>query len=360
MKNSFSPIKSFCITSLFVISSINAAPDPNFHIYLLFGQSNMAGGGNTAGLNQQDCDTTSRAKVLAFCDCPNLQLCPNTGGRTKDKWYTAVPPLHICSEGVSPGDYFAKTMLDSIHEDISIGLIPCALSGQSINVFKKGTSGIAIPNWAHPTLGSSSAYEWMLNRCKIAQESGVIKGILFHQGESDNGQSTWINTTKTIFDNLKNDLTLDDNIPVVVGELVQDGACCSGHNTLVNQLASEYPHCAVASSNGLKRKDQYHFNIEGMREMGKRFANAILSLSDNTYIPRKGTVHIKEFKNSAVASGRSVRSWNGDLVVYSLDGKILTVLNSKSSADAWFKMRKRKAFIVSHKVINDAQMVVIP
>jgi len=132
----------------FFVSIPEAAPDSNFHCYLLFGQSNMAGGGNTTGIIDEDCDTTPRVKVLAFCDCAEGagQNCREySSKREHDKWYTAFPPLHICSEGISPGDWFAKTMLDSIHEDITIGLIPCALSGQSIKVFVKGGKNFIIP-----------------------------------------------------------------------------------------------------------------------------------------------------------------------------------------------------------------------
>ena len=191
---------SLSFVVILLAMQINAAPDPNFHCYLLFGQSNMAGGGAGVSLGGSgsgtmiaaDCDTSTRVKSLAFCNCNaryNTTCSQYTESRTNDTWYTARPPLHICNEGVSPGDWFAKTMLDSIHEDIKIGLIPCALSGMALNVFEKGGSGFNIPTWAHPTLGNSSPYAWMLARCKLAQQTGVIKGILLHQGESGAGGS---------------------------------------------------------------------------------------------------------------------------------------------------------------------------
>jgi hypothetical protein len=170
MRTRLLPFGATLIVWLF--ASLKAAPDPNFHLYLLFGQSNMAGGGNSIELIPDDCDTNSRVRVLAFCDCPagTSPDCEQySSTRTHDKWYTASPPLHICSEGISPGDWFAKTMLDSIRADISIGLIPCALSGQSIKVFEKGSNNFNIPTWAHPTIGNNSPYDWMISRCKVAK-----------------------------------------------------------------------------------------------------------------------------------------------------------------------------------------------
>lgn len=346
----------------FFVSMLAAAPDPNFHCYLLFGQSNMAGGGNTSGLIDGDCDTTPRVKVLAFCDCTegSGQNCRTySSKREHDKWYTAFPPLHMCSEGISPGDWFAKTMLDSIHEDITIGLIPCALSGQSIKVFVKGGGNFNIPTWAHPTIGNNSPYDWMLARCKTAQESGVIKGILFHQGESDPGADYWISTTKGIFDNLKTDLGLNDSLPVVVGELIPS---YTNHNPLVRQLADQYPKCGLASSEGLTAKDQYHFNPDGMRAMGKRYAEAFLALADNDYVPRKGTTsaaggHAKRIRSYY---RQNIRSWNGDEKVYSLDGKVLPKCGNSEHLNARYHLRSGNVYLVVRGNGAEMRMVVVP
>jgi hypothetical protein len=278
----------------------HAAPDPNFHLFLCFGQSNMAGGAKP-GVGA-DCDTSTpgaqRVKVLAFTDCNAMSTaCPSLKiVRTRDTWYTAFPPYNNCGEGIGPMDYFAKTMVDSVREDIRIGLVPCALPGQSIKVFVKGSLD-TIPSYTQPAGISRDAYGWMVKRAKIAQQSGVIKGILFHQGESDNGQAWWVATTKGVIADLKKDLGLGD-IPVVLGELVQEKAvsdtgnpCCAAHNTLIRQLASELPYCAVASSKGLHMRTndtwRAHFDLPGMRELGKRYALEFLKLANIEWVPRK-------------------------------------------------------------------------
>jgi len=353
------------------VTALQAQVDPDFHCYLLFGQSNMAGGGagvaigesGSGSLNSSDCDTSSRVKVLAFsnCNAGSIVACKNSPqGRTADKWYTASPALHICNEGVSPGDWFAKTMLDSIRSDIKIGLIPCALSGQGLQVFVKGGSNFNIPNWAHPTLANSSPYTWMLNRCKIAQQTGVIKGILLHQGESGAGNKAWGDVAKQIMDDLKKDLGLADNIPVIVGELRQDSkACCAGTNKAINDFAKSYPHCGLASSQNLsvQSDDPYHFNPEGMRELGKRYARAFLSLADREYMPRIGDVAVKNPQKSPTLSAATIRTMKDNIQVYSLDGK--RVSRSQINGELSGAVHSGNVYLVAGKTGQTMQLMML-
>lgn len=359
------------ISVVVAVVALQAQVDPDFHCYLLFGQSNMAGGGagvalggsGSGTLNSADCDTSPRVKVLAFstCNAGSIVACKNSPqGRTADKWYTASPALHICNEGVSPGDWFAKTMLDSVHKDIKIGLIPCALSGQGLQVFVKGGSNFNIPNWAHPTLANSSPYTWMLNRCKIAQQTGIIKGILLHQGESGSGGRPWGDVAKQIIDDLKKDLALPNNIPVVVGELRQDSkACCASGNTAINAFAKSYPSCGLASSQNLgvqtDADDPYHFNPEGMRELGKRYARAFLGLADRQYIPRIGDVAIKNPNRSAVINAANMRLLNSNIQMYSLDGKIVS--RNKITSDLSGVSHSGNVYLVSGKSGQHTQLM---
>lgn len=106
---------------------VAAEPDPNFHIYLLFGQSNMEG---AAPIEAQDRITNDRVKVMANINCSNL-------GRTYGNWYTASPPLNRCWGGLGPGDYFGKTMADGMPSSVTIGLVPAAVSGTPIELYQK-------------------------------------------------------------------------------------------------------------------------------------------------------------------------------------------------------------------------------
>ena len=99
----------FCLM-MGCVNMINAQ-DPNFHIYLSFGQSNMEG---NARIEPQDTvNVNDRFKVLEAVDCPNLD-------REKGKWYTAAPPLCRCRTGLTPTDYFGRTMVENLPENVKV------------------------------------------------------------------------------------------------------------------------------------------------------------------------------------------------------------------------------------------------
>jgi hypothetical protein len=224
-----------------------------FHVFLLLGQSNMAGYPKAL---DSDKNVDPRIQVLGYDAC-------SATGRQADKWATAVPPLHECWQGaIGPGDNFAKTMLSSIPAGDKIGLVPCAISGEKIETFMKS---------------GGSKYNWIISRAKAAQQAGgVIEGILFHQGESNSGDSSWPGKVKTLITDIRTDLGIG-NVPFLAGELLYSGSCAS-HNTLVKQLPSTITNAFVISANGLSvdtsdTKYNLHFNHDSQVTFGKRYAD---------------------------------------------------------------------------------------
>jgi hypothetical protein len=225
-----------------------------FHCFLLIGQSNMHGGPAADAADRQEND---RILVLGYDNCSST-------GRRENEWDVASPPLHSCGEGIGPGDWFAKTLIQNVPSNETIGLIPCAVSGEAIETFMRG----------------GSHYNMIINRAKIAQQDGgVIEGILFHQGESNNGDNNWPNNVAQMVRDIKSDLGLGD-IPFLPGELLYSGDA-SGHNTLVNQLPNVIPNCHVVSAEGLNMKPgdswRLHFDHDSVVEFGKRYARAMRS-----------------------------------------------------------------------------------
>ena len=125
-------------------------------------------------------------------------------------------------------------------------------------------------------------YKRLVDMAKIAQESGVIKGILLHQGESNNTQQDWPQKVKLIYDRLLNDLNLNaEETPLFVGEMVskQEGGACWGHNAVIAKVPSVIPNSYVISSANCPQKgDGLHFTAQGYRIMGQRYAKAALEL----------------------------------------------------------------------------------
>ena len=108
MKKNRIKLKFIVFTGLLLCTLNVFSQDPNFHIYLCFGQSNMEGKGN---IEEQDKTVDSRFQVMQSVDCSDL-------GRMKGKWRTAAPPLVRCNTGLTPADYFGRTMVAELPDSI--------------------------------------------------------------------------------------------------------------------------------------------------------------------------------------------------------------------------------------------------
>jgi len=262
-----------------LISNMNIfSQDKNFYIYLCLGQSNMEG---NARIEAQDTiSVDSRFQVMATVDCSN-------NGRVKGNWYTAVPPLCRCRTGLTPADYFGRTMVANLPKNIKVGVINVAVGGCKIELFDKDNyeSYVATaPDWMKNMVKEydGNPYARLVEMAKLAQKGGVIKGILLHQGESNTNDSIWPQKVKGVYDNLIKDLNLNPkNVPLLAGELVnadQKGACAS-MNKIIATLPKTISNSYVISSAGCpQRGDGLHFTVVGYRELGKRYAAQMLSL----------------------------------------------------------------------------------
>ncbi len=231
--------------------------EPVFHVFLLLGQSNMAGYPKAQAADKTE---NPRIKVLGFDAC-------GATGRVADQWDTAAPPLHECWNGaIGPGDYFAKTLIDEYPAQDTIGLVPSAISGEKVETFMKA---------------GGSKYSWLMSRAKAAQDAGgVIEGILFHQGESNCGDPAWPGKVKTLVSDLRADLGLG-NVPFLAGELLYTGNC-KQHNSLVNQLPSQITNAFVVSAQGLAGDPadtqwNLHFGHDAQVTFGTRYAEKMIS-----------------------------------------------------------------------------------
>jgi enterochelin esterase-like enzyme len=253
--------------------------DPNLYIYLCFGQSNMEG---AAKIEADDTIINSRLKLLSALDCPDL-------GRIQGQWYDAKPPLCRCNTRLSPVDYFGKTMIANLPDNVKIGLVHVAVAGSKIEIFDKekyktylDTSATAKP-WMIKMAEAygGNPYQRLVDMAKIAQKAGVIKGILLHQGESNTGDQEWPSKVKKVYDDLLSDLDLRPNsIPLLAGEVVGDdqNGLCASMNKIIAKLPLVLPRAYIIPSIGLPAApDRLHFNSEGVREFGKRYAGRMLS-----------------------------------------------------------------------------------
>jgi hypothetical protein len=252
--------------------------DKKFYIFLCFGQSNMEG---NAKIQPQDTvNVDPRFQVLEAVDCPDLQ-------RSKGNWYTAVPPLSRCKTGLTPADYFGRTLIANLPNDVRVGVINVAVGGCKIELFDKDNYQSYVttaPKWM---IGMINAYDGnpygrLVEMAKIAQKSGVIKGILLHQGESNTGDTTWPEKVKAVYKTLLKDLQLKaKKVPLLSGEMVSaaQGGKCASMNAIIATLPKTIPTAHIISSADCPAiPDGLHFSAEGYRILGKRYAEEMLKL----------------------------------------------------------------------------------
>ena len=192
-------------------------PDPNFYIFICFGQSNMEG---AARPEAQDLVSAG----------PRFLLMPAVDdeqrGRKKGVWCEATPPLCRPNTGLTPADYFGRTLVTSLPENIKIGVIHVAIGGIDIKGFLPDSIAEYVkraPTWMKPMLAAydNDPYARIIELAKKAQQEGVIKGILMHQGETNTGDPKWAGMVQQVYDNMLGDLQLKpEEVNLYVGNIV--------------------------------------------------------------------------------------------------------------------------------------------
>jgi hypothetical protein len=240
-----------------------AAPDPNFHIYLMVGQSNMEG---AAPIEAQDRTTNPKVEVLQDENCQGIDV-------GYGQWRIASPPLIRCGSGLGlgPGDTFGKVMAENSSSEITIGLVGAAHGGQKIEYFLKNCAehNACTPSYGSTPNGLNGGYAWLMDLASIAQQRGVIKGIIFHQGESNTGDPAWPSRVNQLVTDIRNDLGIG-NVPFIAGELPYPG-CCSSHNSLIQQLPSIISNAHVVTAEGLN----VHTNTTGIPPVYAKWDSAM-------------------------------------------------------------------------------------
>ena len=224
-------------------------------IFILAGQSNMAGRGVV-----EPQDTIPNDRILAI--------------NSRNEIVVAKEPLHFYEPdltGLDCGMAFARRLLEDVDQDIFVLLVPVAVGGSS----------------SHQWLGDSvhRSVQLMTNfqhRVAAVEKYGTIKGILWHQGESDtNDQSIpgYGDRLGKIFGDFRR-YCHNPNLPVVIGKLgsfSRNQVRWDAINTAIQNYASLDKDAWVVETADLRAKDdRIHFNSEGQRTMGSRMADTFL------------------------------------------------------------------------------------
>lgn len=246
----FTPLsRPFLVLSLGLQCGAHAQAAPeNMQIFLLIGQSNMAGRGAV--------------------EAPDLVPHPRVFMLTRELgWAPAVDPMHFDKPeriGTGLGKTFGAVLADADPAAV-IGLVPAAFGGSALDEWTPG----------------SPHYVNAVARTREALKHGRLAGILWHQGEADSAPekaATYVVRFAKLIAHLRADLDAQE-VPVVVGETGRfrpDGAVI---NAAIAGLPQFVPHCGFVTTEGLADKgDKIHFDSPAFRELGRRYAAAWLTL----------------------------------------------------------------------------------
>ena len=271
-------LKNLLLSAAAMVSALSIqAADPNFHIYICLGQSNMEGNAQVEPIDRQN--VPERFRMMACVDFNNPK-------RTQGEWYTAVPPLIREYTGLTPIDYFGRTMVDNLPEDVKVGVVGVAIGGCKIEHLDKDFNPASLASEADwfknfMLAYDNAPYDRLVSCARKAQNEGVIKGILLHQGESNTGDPQWWNKVRKVYDDLLSDLDLEPNsIPLLAGEVVASdmGGVCGSMNAIISNVPKDFPMAHYVSSANLPQKgDGLHFTAHGYRVLGCRYATEMLA-----------------------------------------------------------------------------------
>lgn len=226
-----------------------AAPKP-MRLFLLIGQSNMAGRGK---LPTNGVVTHPRIFML------NKEM----------QWLPAKDPVHFDKPiaGVGLASEFARVVA-AADTNATIGLIPCAMGGSSLDEWKPG----------------SKLYNQAIERAREAKKSGQLAGILWHQGEADSAAekvATYAERFSAMIGQLRTDLDAK-TVPVIVGELGRFREASRAFNDALPAVVRNVPQCALVTAENLTDNgDKLHFDTAALELLGRRYAEAFLKIQDN-------------------------------------------------------------------------------
>ena len=276
------------MTLLFAtLSTVVTAQNPNFHIYLAFGGSNMEGQGT---IESQDRTKPDNFKVL--WSSTNFGIYNET--RQTGEWYTAVAPLAHKDAKLSVADYFGRTLIGKLDEQITVGIINVSVASASIALFDKYNYQTYINSRTEDYFKNrvdaygGNPYGRLIEMAKKAKKVGVIKGIIMHQGEADMDDSDWPNKVKAVYNNIISDLNLGNDIPLLAGEVYRDGLAANANKNIA-KLPQQSSNFYVVSSEGFTQTlgdgQNLHFTTQEYRDFGKRYADKMIDVLGDKLSP---------------------------------------------------------------------------
>jgi hypothetical protein len=239
------------------VPPVKLPPKPQFEIFILAGQSNMAGRGKVDEEARR-----ANPRVLSL--------------NKSDQWQPAVDPLHWdkSAAGTGIGKPFAEIIVQK-NPAISVGLVPTACGGSPISAWVPG--GYWEQTKSHP-------YDDFLTRAKHALQDGMLKAILWHQGEADSNAkdaAEYEERLTNLIQRMRTDLNAPE-VPFIIGQLGRFPAKPWDANreavdAAQHTVAKKVKNVRYVSAEGFNSiGDNLHFDTPSLRTFAQRYAEAYL------------------------------------------------------------------------------------
>lgn len=307
-----------CFYLLILLSiSSNTVMSQNFsdlEIFLCIGQSNMAG---RADIEAQDTGVLNNVYLL----------------NASANWEQAENPLNqystirgdLSAQKLGPSWEFGKT-LQSYGK--RVGLVVNAKGGSSISQWAEGTT----------------FFNQAVARALAAQAAGgTIKGIIWHQGEADQGNANYASDFAAMIQALRTDLSLPD-LPIIAGQIGKWKSSTTSINKIISELKNTITNVDFASATDLFHLgDDTHLDSESQRELGKRYAQKYLELTGqintNTNIVVLEDTHVQGGSQAAIVQ-------NGNLL------RVRKTVNEGSVRKTWLKFDLSNYSTITNATLN--------
>ncbi|ALJ05485.1 hypothetical protein APS56_10305 [Pseudalgibacter alginicilyticus] len=280
--------KNYALSHLLLTLSLLCIPilvHAQRDVYLVIGQSNAAGRG---AIEAQDMVALSGVDLY---NGTTWEAAQNTNAIHPDK-ETSDGGLNrystVRNTNQPQGLNFSYTFGRMLHDVTGnqIGLVVNAIGGSKIQEWEKGAP--------------EGYYEEAISRINAALDlnGSTLKGILWHQGEANRSLSSYLTQLENLIFNLRTDLEMP-NLPVIVGQISKQRTDNENFNTNIKKItdytdAAYIPFTDYVTTDGLQTLDRTHFNSNGQRVLGYRYAaKALKMIYGYTYIENQ-VIYVKE------------------------------------------------------------------
>ena len=226
----------------------------NFYLYLAIGQSNMAG---RAAFSDEDFEIIPNTYLFNPNEKWEALECGMLRGEMQGyNRYSSVETDNKINR-LAPTNVFAREMKKN-HPDKAIGIISNAIGGTSIASWQKNSA-------------ETNYYTEAVRRAREAMKTGTLKGVIWHQGESDqNKTEIYLEEFAKIVDDLRNDLEIPE-LPVIIGQILLSKS--REFNDELMRIKAVIPYTDCVSAEGTSDLgDGTHFDSQSQRILGFRYA----------------------------------------------------------------------------------------